>query len=159
MAFTRSQRTKLVRSDVPRTEISRPRQPARSPASSADSDLLFPSETGGFRAASALDKPFRLVGEVVKLKKQITSGAMRRTFQDLARNADIEAIVRQTDLHSTVPQLEIQAAVGAVISLANYRELMQDNSKWWDRRKTETATRENLPSGRFSVLLGTWWVS
>ena len=130
-----------------------------------DSDLLFPSETGGFRAASVLDKPFRLVGEAVKLKKRITSRAMRRTFQDLARNADIEAIVRQkicghatqemSDLYSTVPQREIQAAVGAVISLAKYRELMRDGASWWEsggkNEKTETATRETVPSSRFSV--------
>ena len=130
-----------------------------------DSDLLFPSETGGFRAASVLDKPFRLVGEAVKLKKRITSRAMRRTFQDLARNADIEAIVRQkicghatqemSDLYSTVPQREIQAAVGAVISLAKYRELMRDSASWWEsggkNGKTETATRETVPSSRFSV--------
>ena len=130
-----------------------------------DSDLLFPSETGSFRAASALDKPFRLVGEAVKLKKRVTSRAMRRTFQDLARNADIEAIVRQkicghatqemSDLYSTVPQREIQAAIGAVISLAKYRELMRDGASWWESGgkdgKTETATPESSVSGRFSV--------
>ena len=89
----------------------------------------------------------------------------RRTFQDLAPNADIETIVRQkicghatqemSDLYSTVPQKEIQAAVGAVISLAKYRELLRDGASWWESGgkggKTETATRENLPSGRFSV--------
>jgi integrase len=130
-----------------------------------DSDLLFPSETGGFRSASGLDKPFREVGKAIGLKKRITPRAMRRTFQDLARNADIETIVRQkicghatqemSDLYSTVPQKEIQAAVGAVISLAKYRELLRDGASWGESGgkggKTETATRENLPSGRFSV--------
>ena len=90
---------------------------------------------------------------------------MRRTFQDLARNADIETIVRQkicghatqemSDLYSTVPQKEIQAAVGAVISLAKYRELLRDGASWCESGvkagETETATRESLPSGRFSV--------
>ena len=90
---------------------------------------------------------------------------MRRTFQDLARNADIEAIVRQkicghatqemSDLYSTVPQREIQAAVGSVISLAKYRELMRDSASWWESGgkdgKTETATRADALSGRFSV--------
>jgi integrase len=93
-----------------------------------DSELLFPSETGGFPSASALDKPFREVGEAINLRKRITPRAMRRTFQDLARNADIETIVRQkicghatqemSDLCSTVPQKEIQAAVGAVVGRA-----------------------------------------
>ena len=131
----------------------------------ATRSLLFPSETGGFRSASALDKPFREVGEAIKLRKRITPRAMRRTFQDLARNADIETIVRQkicghatqemSDLYSTVPQKEIQAAVGAVISLAKYRELLRDGASWWESGgkggKSETATRESVPSGRFSV--------
>jgi integrase len=93
-----------------------------------DSELLFSSETGGFRSASALDKPFREGGEAINLRKRITPRAMRRTFQDLARTTDIETTVRHkicghatqetSDLCSTVPQREIQAAVGAVISLA-----------------------------------------
>jgi hypothetical protein len=33
-----------------------------------------------------------------------------------------------SDLYSTVPQQEIQAAVGAVISLAKYRELLRDGA-------------------------------
>jgi hypothetical protein len=57
-------------------------------------------------------------------------------------HADIEAIVRQkicghatdemSDLYSTVPQREIQAAVGTVISLAKYRDLLQDGASWWE---------------------------
>ena len=75
-------------------------------------------------AASALAHAPRR-GDGSQLKKRITSRAMRRTFQDLARNADIEAIVRQkicghatqemSELYSTVPQL--QAAVGARIRM------------------------------------------
>jgi integrase len=112
------------------------------PGPMKDSELLFPSETGSFRSPSALDKPFSEVGKAIRLRKRITPRAMRRTFQDLARNADIEAIVRQkicghatdemSDLYSTVPQREIQAAVGAVISLAKYRELLQDGASWWE---------------------------
>jgi hypothetical protein len=37
-----------------------------------------------------------------------------------------------SELYSTVPQREIQAAVGAVISLAKYRELLQDGASWWE---------------------------
>jgi integrase len=87
-----------------------------------DSDLLFPSETSGFRAASALDKRFREVGKGIGLKKRITPRAMRPTFQDLARNADIETIVRQkicgharqamSNFYSTVPQREFRRLSG-----------------------------------------------
>jgi integrase len=134
------------------------------PGPMRDSELLFPSETGGFRAPSALDKPFREAAEAIRLPKRVTPRAMRRTFQDLARSADIESVVRQkicghatqemSELYSTVPQREIQAAGGAVISLAKYRELLRDGASWWEsggkNAKSETATRENLPSGRFS---------
>ena len=37
-----------------------------------------------------------------------------------------------SELYSTVPQREIQAAVGAVISLSRYRELLQDGASWWE---------------------------
>jgi integrase len=97
-----------------------------------DSEFLFPSETGGFRSASALDKPFREVGEAIKLRKRITPRAMRRTFQDLARNADIETIVRQKICgHAT--------------------QEMSDLYSTGKDGKSETATRESLSSGRFSV--------
>ena len=45
---------------------------------------------------SALDKAYSARWERRSgFRKRITPRAMRRTFQDLARNADIEAIVRQ----------------------------------------------------------------
>jgi integrase len=124
-----------------------------------DSDLLFPSQTGGFRAASSLDKPFRAVANEMNLQKVITPKAMRRTFQDLARNAEIEQIVRQkicghatnemTDLYSTIPQPEIERAVGQIISIAGYRRLTRDGAPWWQSGGT-TPERENgqsaLPS-------------
>ena len=54
-----------------------------------DSVLLFASETGGFRAPSCLDKPFADVAMVLDLGKRITPRGMRRTFQDLARAAQV----------------------------------------------------------------------
>jgi len=67
------------------------------------------------------------------LKKKMTARAMRRTFQDLAREANIDSIVKRnicghatekmSELYSTVRQQEIEEAVGKVISLAGYRGL------------------------------------
>ena len=106
------------------------------------SELLFPSEAGGFRAASCLDKAFRLVGEEIGLRKTVTPRCMRRTFQDLARSADIEMLVRQKicghatsdmyELYSTVGQSEIKTAVGKVISLAKYQDVMRHSALWWE---------------------------
>ena len=98
-----------------------------------DSDLLFPAKGGGFRTSSVLTKVFDDVSREMGLTKRITARAMRRTFQDLAREANIDAIVQRSicghataemsELYSTVGQKEIQRAVGKVISMAGYRRL------------------------------------
>jgi hypothetical protein len=41
----------------------------------AESDLLFPSETGGLRSRSVLDRPFREVGEAIELGQPVRSSA------------------------------------------------------------------------------------
>lgn len=99
-----------------------------------ESDLLFPSRTGGLMSASALDKPFRAVTEAMGLSKRITPRAMRRTFQDLARAAEVKDIVTRaisghaTETmqrhYSTVHAEEIQAGIAKVVSLAKVREAM-----------------------------------
>ena len=61
-----------------------------------DSELLFPSSTGGFRAPTVLNKPFAEVAEEIGLDFAFTQRGMRRTFNDLARRANIEAIVTRS---------------------------------------------------------------
>ena len=99
-----------------------------------ESDLLFPSETGGFRSPSVLDKPFKDVCKHLSLGKKVTPKAMRRTFQDLARVAAVDGLVQRsicghlteemTERYSSVAQAEVQAALGKVVSLAGYRGLL-----------------------------------
>ncbi len=72
------------------------------PGPQQESDLLFPSETGGFRSRSVLDKPFRDVARAIGLKKTITPRAMRRSFQDLARTASVaDVVTRSISGHAT----------------------------------------------------------
>jgi integrase len=97
------------------------------------SELLFPSETGGYRAASCLDRPFSEVLTKLKWKKRITPRAMRRTFQDLARAAEVRDIVtRSVSGHSTeamqrhystVSSQEQRDGLAKVIVLAKFREV------------------------------------
>ncbi len=92
-----------------------------------DSDLLFPSVTGRFRSPSVLNGPFADVVETLGLGKAFTQRGMRRTFQDLARAADMAAIVtrsisghateRMQDHYSTVNAGEQRASIAKVISL------------------------------------------
>jgi integrase len=105
---------------------------ANLPGPMRESELLFPSETGRFRSRSALDKPFRRVALAVGLDKRVTPRAMRRTFQDLARAAEVEDIVTRaisghaTETmqrhYSTVSTEEIRAGVARVLSLAGFQE-------------------------------------
>jgi integrase len=105
------------------------------------SELLFPSETGGFRSMSTLDKPFRTVGDAIGLKKHITPKGMRRTFQDLARRAKVSDIVAREicghateamqRLYSTVASGEVREAVAKIISIAGYKGLLEGHNAPW----------------------------
>lgn len=104
----------------------------------ADSELLFPSETGGFRAPSVLDKPFRAVAKELGLRKHLTAKAMRRTFQDLARAAEVRDIVtRAVSGHateemqrhySTVHQNEIREGIARIVDLGEFRRAMASDA-------------------------------
>src|SRR3954469_23710393 len=119
-------------------------------------------ERRGFRSASALDKPFREVGEAINLRKRITPRAMRRTFQDLARNADIETIVRQkicghatqemSDLYSTVPRRKFRRLSGRSSrspNTASFYGTVHRGGKVVGRAVNRNGHPGNLPSGRF----------
>lgn len=92
-----------------------------------ESDLLFPSVTGGFRSPTVLNKPFSDVAEAMGLGKAFTQRGLRRTFNDLARAAEVEGIVtrsisghateRMQEHYSTVHGTEQRASIARVIGL------------------------------------------
>ncbi|HEX3905779.1 MAG TPA: hypothetical protein VH853_23335 [Polyangia bacterium] len=95
-----------------------------------ESDLLFPSETGGFRAGSCLDKPIRKIAKGAGIRQRLTARFMRRTFQDLGRQAKVhDFVVRAISGHATVAMQEryssvagdeVRAGLAKVISLAGF---------------------------------------
>jgi integrase len=97
-----------------------------------DSALLFPAVTGGFRAPTVLNKPFAAVSEAIELGYPFTQRGMRRTFNDLMRAAQVEAIVtrsisghlteRMQDHYSTVSGAEQRASIAKVIDLMTPRK-------------------------------------
>lgn len=107
----------------------------------SESDLLFPPRWGDdFMSASALDKPFKEVVASLRdkgklTKEKITPRAMRRTFQDLAREAQVKDIVTRAisghateqmqRRYSTVNAMEMEQSIGKVISLARAREVLR----------------------------------
>lgn len=68
----------------------------------ADSDLLFPNVEGGFRAPTVLNKPFADIADHIGLGYPFTQRGMRRTFQDLARQAQVlDIVTRSVSGHAT----------------------------------------------------------
>ncbi len=108
------------------TQLTTPEQKA--------SELLFSAEDGRFRSRSALKNPFLAVAKAIGLKKHVSPKAMRRTFQDLARAAEVKDIVTraisghatETMKHhySTVAAAEKQHAIAKVIELAGVRKAL-----------------------------------
>lgn len=104
------------------------------PGPMRDSDLLFPSDVGGFRSGSCLDKPFKEIRAACKLAKHVTPRGMRRTFQDLCRAAEVKDVVTRSvsghltktmqDHYSTVNAQEQKQSIAKVISLAGFKQAM-----------------------------------
>jgi integrase len=96
------------------------------------SDLLFPREDGGFRDPKLLRKPFEHVAKELSLKKRITPRAMRRSFQDLARSAQVNDLVtrsisghatEQMQRHySTVSDREQAEGLAKVLRMMDFRD-------------------------------------
>jgi integrase len=97
------------------------------PGAMAESEFLFPSTTGGLRSRSGLDKPFKRLCKLCKINYRVTPKAMRRSFQDLMRAAEVEGIVTRSisghktekmqDHYSTVAANEKRAALQRAVEL------------------------------------------
>ena len=91
------------------------------------SDLLFPAADGGYLGEHCLRKPFAKVGALIGLEMSFTPRGLRRTFNDLARTARVEALVtksisghltdRMREHYSTVRPVEQRESIGAVLRL------------------------------------------
>jgi integrase len=95
------------------------------------SDLLFPAVDGRFRSPSVLKKPFAEVAQELGLTKHVTPRALRRTFNDLARAAQVKDVVTRSISghltegmqrhYSTVSGDEQRQALAKVIDLTRAR--------------------------------------
>ena len=100
------------------------------PAELRRSELLFPSEMGGFRAGSCLKRPLEHIAKAAGIKKRLTARFMRRTFQDLGRAVRVhDFVVRAISGHATAQMQEHYSSVNAdevrtglakVISIAGF---------------------------------------
>ena len=97
-----------------------------------DSDLLFPATNGGFRTPSVLNEPLATVAKDIDLGKKFTQRGFRRTFNDLARAAQVNDLVTRSisghlttsmqQHYSTVNNDEQRGAIAKVIELFDRRE-------------------------------------
>ncbi len=100
------------------------------------SGLLFPADDGRLRGPSNLRKFFQAAKAELQLTKKVTGRALRRTFQDLTREAEVDAVITKaisghaTDAmrvhYSTAHDDEVQAGIAKVIDLAGVREARED---------------------------------
>jgi integrase len=100
-----------------------------------DSELLFPSVNGGFRSPSVLNKPFSDVVEEMGLGRRFTQRGLRRTFNDLARAARVDALVTRSisghltesmqHHYSTVNADEQRQGIAKVIEMTRARTKRQ----------------------------------
>jgi integrase len=98
-----------------------------------ESDLLFPAVTGGFRSPSVLNKPFEEVAVAIGLKKRFTQRGLRRTFNDLARAAQVEGLVTKSisghltdkmhEHYSTVAPIEQRESLAKVIDFVRAKHV------------------------------------
>ncbi len=95
------------------------------------SDLLFPAQSGAMRCTSVLRKPFAEMTIEMQLGKEITPRALRRTFNDLARAAQVgDLVTRSISGHltetmqahySTVNATEQREGIARVIRMLDHR--------------------------------------
>jgi hypothetical protein len=93
----------------------------------AESDLLFPSITGGYRSRTCLAKPFGAVCRELGLGYPVTPRGMRRTYQDLSRAAGVSDLVTRSisghateamqHHYSTVADAEQRSALARVAAI------------------------------------------
>jgi integrase len=90
-------------------------------------ELLFPATDGGLLNEHCLRQPFVKVCSLIGLPMRFTPRGLRRTFNDLARAARVEALVtrsisghqteRMREHYSTVQPVEQRQSIGAVLRL------------------------------------------
>jgi integrase len=110
------------------------------------SDLLFPSITGGCRTPKVLNAPMLEVARELGITKQLTQRALRRTFNDLARAAQVNDLVtRSISGHLTEKMQRHYSTVNGGEqreALAKVIRLTREHS-----REQPTPTREQSKTG------------
>jgi hypothetical protein len=122
-----------------------------------NSELLFPAEDGGVRFQAFLKKAFAKVGELTGLSKRFTPRGMCRTFNDLMRVANVEAVVtkslRSHDRANARARLHRHAGRAAP-KHRQRRQLVRTPPKWGGNpQKWGGAARGRIPLSVIGLVL------
>ncbi len=112
------------------------------------SELLFPAEDGSFRSENFLTKAFAVVGGLIGLKKNFTPRGMRRTFNDLARVANVEALVtRSISGHLTEAMREHYSTVSPVEQRGSFASCRAARRRGTRRPRAASGTHRGTRRG------------
>ncbi len=114
------------------------------------SDLLFPSEVGTFRGNSTLAKPFKAIAKAMGLKKQISPKAMRRSFQDAMREAQVANVVVRS-IRATSPSRCSSATPPPAATSRKPRSPGSSTSRAWNGGCAEETARRGTAKWTASV--------
>jgi hypothetical protein len=111
---------------------------------------------------SALAKPFRAIDDAMGLKKQIFPKAMRRSFQDAMREAQVaNVVVRSISGHlteqmqqrySTARGHEQESAIARIIDLTRVQKRVREASQTGtDSNRSRMDSKEDTTEGQHEV--------
>lgn len=115
-----------------------------------DADLLLPAVRAGFRTQKVLNVPIAETAAELGIAKHLAQRALRRTFNDLARAAQVNDLVTRSisghlteqmqHHYSTVNGAEQRAALAKVIRLDDHRQATVRGGEGHPRGREETKT-------------------
>jgi len=119
------------------------------PKKMRESELLFPSVMGGFRARSALDKSFDEVSKAIRLKFNFTPRGMRRTYQDLARAARIHDAVKRAISGYATPAMQLHHSTASGDEVKHALAKVASDTR--DLRARKAGAAAPLPDGAWRL--------
>ena len=127
------------------------------------SELLFPSIDGGFRAGTVLGKPFATVSE--EMGFVFAPRGMRRTFNDLARAAEVKDVVSRSISghtteamqrhYSTVRGEEQRQGIARVVDLMTVRARRENAASATASNEVPLGTKSSSENVHSAVPSGT----
>ena len=103
-----------------------------------DKGLLFPGRFGGYRLPGSCGRAWKKVSKVMGLEWNVTGHDLRRTFQNMLRQAGVGLTVQQalmghsstqmTEHYSSISRDEKRQAMAEVVSFMNFKNVKEETA-------------------------------